>query len=73
MMPASTDRLCLQNVNERMTDVERILSDEKVKNVELQMIGQENDLENDTLLDIQSNYKVIYKVLKIKREIQMIN
>ena len=72
MMSASMDRLWPKDVNEGKTDLGQILSDktEKVLKVELQMTGQENDLEKDTLLDIQ---KKLAEVLKIKREIQMIN
>lgn len=39
-------------------DMGGILSNkiEKVQNLELQMTGQENDLEKDTLLDMQRKY-----------------
>lgn len=46
------DKLYLKNFNEGMTDVEKNLSDmtEKLPKVELQMIGQKNNLEKDICL-----------------------
>lgn len=60
MLPAilsvmmSMDRLCLKDLNERMTDVKQILSDKTEKVLEEpQVTGQENDLEKDTLMAMQ--------------------
>lgn len=67
-MSPSMDRQYVKNGNERMTDVAQILSDkaEKVAKVQQQITSQENDLEKDTLLDLQ---KKMAEAFKIKREI----
>lgn len=57
-------------MNDRCGGGELCDKTEKVYNGELQIIGQQNNLEEDVLLDIQ---KKLAKVLKIKRKIQMIN